>query len=60
MSKTWVVNSDNPRPSHAAMNGQTVPYKEKFSNHMDWPGDWTGGPDEVCGCQCTIELSTTE
>ena len=60
VSKTWVVNSDNPRPSHAAMNGQTVPYKEKFSNHMDWPGDWTGGPDEVCGCQCTIELSTTE
>ena len=53
--KRWVVTSSNPRKSHAAMNGQTVPIEEKFSNGMEWPGDWAGGPDEVCGCQCTIE-----
>ena len=59
-TKTWIVTSANPRASHAAMNGKSVRADEKFSNGMDWPGDWAGGPDEVCGCQCTIELSTTE
>ena len=55
--KTWIVTSKNPRKSHAAMNGETVPISETFSNHMEWPGDWAGGPDEVCGCQCTIAVS---
>ena len=55
--KTWVVQSSNPRPSHAAMNGQRVPISETFSNGMEWPGDWSGGPDEVCGCQCTVAVS---
>lgn len=55
--KTWVVTSSNPRKSHAAMNGESVPIEDKFSNNMEWPGDWAGGPDEVCGCQCTIEVS---
>lgn len=54
--KRWVVTSSNPRESHARMNGQTVPFDERFSNGMEWPGDWSGGPDEVCGCQCEIEL----
>lgn len=56
LRKRWVVTSTNPRKSHAAMNGQTVPVEERFSNGMEWPGDWSGGPDEVCGCQCTIEV----
>lgn len=55
--KTWVVQSSNPRKSHAAMNGQRVPISETFSNGMEWPGDWAGGPDEVCGCQCTVAVS---
>jgi hypothetical protein len=38
------------------MDGQTVPVEERFPNGMEWPGDWSGGPDEVCGCQCTIEV----
>ena len=57
--KTWVVTSSNPRKSHAAMNGESVSIEDKFSNNMEWPGDWAGGPDEVCGCQCTIEVSRT-
>ena len=56
--KRWVTTSKNPRPSHAAMAGVTVGIDEKFPNGMDWPGDWAGGPDEVCGCQCEIELVT--
>ena len=54
--KRWVVTSSNPRKSHAAMNGVTVGVDERFPNGLDWPGDWSGGPDEVCGCQCEIEV----
>ena len=57
--KQWIVQSSNPRKSHAAMNGQTVPIDERFSNGMNWPGDWAGGPDEVCGCCCTISVVRT-
>lgn len=56
--KRWVTTSKNPRPSHAAMAGVTVGLDERFPNGMQWPGDWDGGPDEVCGCQCQIELVT--
>jgi hypothetical protein len=37
-----------------------VPYDEKFPNGMEWPGDWAGGPDEVCGCQCEVALVYSE
>lgn len=55
--KTWVVMSDNPRDSHSAMNGETVPYNSRFSNGAQWPGD-TGALDvgEVAGCTCVLEL----
>ena len=52
--KTWRTNSANPRSSHAAMNGQTVPLGDKFSNGMRWPGDTAGGADEVAGCECSL------
>lgn len=55
--KQWVVTSSNPRKSHAAMNGTSVPIEERFPNGMEWPGDWSGGADEVCGCCCTISVS---
>lgn len=55
--KTWVVTSGNPRESHAAMDGETVPIEGEFSNGLNWPGDPSNGPDEVAGCQCTVEVS---
>lgn len=55
--KTWVVGSTNPRASHAAMNGETVGIEEAFSNGMNWPGDPSGGADEVAGCLCGVEVS---
>jgi len=57
-TKTWVVTSKNPRSSHSAMNGETVPLGETFSNGMDGPGDFSGGADEVAGCQCDLSFST--
>lgn len=55
-TKTWQVTSGNSRSSHAAMDGETVPVDEPFSNGLDWPGSF-GDPDEVAGCQCEIGVS---
>lgn len=57
-TKTWVVTSGNPRPSHAQMAGETVPIDSVFSNGAKWPGD-TGAldVDEVAGCSCDVEIN---
>ena len=55
--KTWIVTSGNPRPEHAAMNGETVPYDHAFSNGADWPGDQVLTPEESCNCQCEVEIT---
>jgi HK97 family phage portal protein len=57
-TKTWVVTSGNPRSLHSAMSGETVLLGETFSNGMDGPGDFSGGADEVAGCQCDLSFST--
>lgn len=55
--KTWVVTSGNPRASHAAMNGETVPYDEPFSNGAMWPGDIDAlDAAEVANCECIVEI----
>lgn len=56
-SKTWLVTSKNPRPSHAAMSGQTVGIDEPFSNGANWPGDPALGVDGVAGCECDVEVT---
>lgn len=56
--KTWIVTSSNPRASHAALNGETVPYESVFSNGMQWPGDIDNGDvAEVANCQCQLEIT---
>ena len=56
--KTWVVTSDNPRTSHALMNGETVPYGEPFSNGAQWPADIDAlDIEEVARCQCILEIT---
>lgn len=56
-TKTWVTGP-NPRPEHAAMNGETVPLSENFSNGMAWPGDGANaGPDDLAGCNCQLSIS---
>lgn len=58
--KTWIVNSGNPRPSHAVMDGEQVLLDEDFSNGMKWPGDPVGGADEVANCMCGVEIEILE
>lgn len=56
-TKTWVVTSSNPRPSHAAMNGETVGVDEDFSNGLAWPGAAGADADEVAGCSCEMNVN---
>lgn len=40
LTKTWVgVMDDRERPTHVAMEGQTVPYDQPYSNGQMVPGD---------------------
>lgn len=55
--KTWITGP-NPRPDHAAMDGETVANDDTFSNGAKWPGDPSLGPDGVSGCNCGLEVST--
>ena len=53
--KEWVTG-ENPRPSHAGMNGERVGVKENFSNGAYWPGDDALGADETCNCNCKTDI----
>ena len=55
--KTWLVTSDNPRESHALIDGETVPVGERFSNGARYPGDPDLPVDERAGCTCDMQLS---
>ena len=54
--KTWIVTSSNPRAEHAALDGETVPYDDDFSNGARFPGDQNLTPEESCNCQCQVEI----
>ncbi|MEX1078889.1 MAG: phage portal protein [Homoserinimonas sp.] len=56
--KTWVTTSKRPRPEHAAMNGQSVPIDEPFSNGAMWPGDTSAlAVDQIAGCLCDVVIA---
>lgn len=54
-SKIW-VSSGSPNSRHDALDGETVPIGEPFSNGGQWPGDPALGVDEVAGCLCSLEF----
>lgn len=57
-TKTWVAGP-KPRPTHAAMSGETVGIEETFSNGARWPGDSAAlDADETAGCDCELVIST--
>jgi len=57
-TKTWRVNSRNPRDTHAAMNGETVRLHERFSNGGLWPGDPALPIEERANCQCSVVFNS--
>jgi len=56
-TKTWVVNSSNPRSSHAMMDGETVGIDDVFSNGLPYPGSLDGTVEETAGCQCSLLIN---
>ena len=55
-TKTWITGP-NARPAHAALNGETVPLSENFSNGAAWPGDGANlGADDLAGCNCELQI----
>lgn len=54
-TKTWITGP-NARPSHAAMDGETVPLSEDFSNGMPWPGG-AGADEDDIGCNCSLRIN---
>ena len=56
-TKTWVVNSNNPRDEHAGMDGETVAIKDRFSNGLRWPGDYEGSAEQTVHCKCSLRYN---
>lgn len=54
--KTWHVMSANPRPSHAAQDGLSVPIEDDFPNGQPWPGAGSDA-NEVAGCTCEVSFN---
>ena len=55
-TKTWITGP-NPRPEHAAMDGETVGINDNFSNGLAWPGDASGSVDDLAGCNCDLQMN---
>ncbi|WP_062215754.1 phage portal protein [Streptomyces sp. NBRC 109706] len=56
-TKTWRVQSTNPRPAHRRMDGETVPLDDRFSNGARWPADSSLDDAQRAGCKCAVEVA---
>lgn len=55
LQKQWLATLDgHTRKSHRALDGESVPIKETFSNDLMYPADPDGHPAEVYNCRCTM------
>ncbi len=55
MKKVWIATEDSrTRDSHIAINGEMQDNEKAFSNGLMFPGDWSGRPEEVYNCRCTL------
>lgn len=55
--KQWIA-VDDPRTrvthsSHGGVDGERIPFLDKYSNGLYFPGDPTGPAKEVINCRCT-------
>lgn len=55
VEKEWMATLDErTRESHQDIDGEVVPYKDHFSNGLEYPADPDGEPAEVYNCRCTM------
>ena len=53
--KQWLATADDrTRETHAAIDGESVPLDDTFSNDLEYPGDPMGDASEVYNCRCTM------
>jgi hypothetical protein len=55
-TKTWHTTSDDPRATHAALDGVTVPLDARFANSLHFPCDPEGDAAETSGCRCELSI----
>lgn len=57
-SKRWVTRKDDKvRDSHEELEGVTIPTNDLFlvgNYSLKYPGDSSGGPEEVINCRCIV------
>ncbi|MCR8947157.1 hypothetical protein NW249_34280 [Streptomyces sp. OUCMDZ-4982] len=53
--KVWRTGGQNPRSSHARLNGDSVELGRTFSNGLRWPGDANGDAAETANCNCRLD-----
>ena len=55
LKKKWLSARDSRvRKSHSFINGEVAEMNEQFSNGLEYPGDPSGDPREVCNCRCSM------
>lgn len=55
LKKKWISARDSRvRKSHSFLNGEVVEMNDQFTNGLEYPGDPSGDPREVCNCRCTM------
>lgn len=63
-SKRWIATFDHRvRLTHIAAHGQVVPVGSTFTvggAELDYPGDFTGPPEEVINCRCSMGYEVDE
>jgi len=63
-NKEWIAASDSlTRDSHADADGQVVKNDKPFSvggYSLMYPGDPSGGPEEICNCRCSSAAVVSE
>ncbi|MFC9429259.1 phage portal protein [Streptomyces sp. NPDC056987] len=55
--KIWRTGGANPRPSHKALDGETVSLDDVFGNGLRWPGDSGGETKELVNCKCDLDYA---
>lgn len=60
VTRTWRTSGTNVRDSHAKCEGEERGVGQAFSNGLLYPGDPSGGPEEVINCNCYLEIEVKE